>query len=144
MAANTAPIFTLLGQQGSDSSTTIPTSITTATNTYDGTNAATQLIFTADGTNGSYVKKLHVTALGTNTAGVLRIFLNNGSTNGTAGNNALYQEVQLPATTASSTVASAQVIVPMDIALQPGFRIYALVSAGITDGWKVIAVGGDY
>lgn len=143
MPANTAPIFSLLPEIASDGGTAQSVSITVATNTYDGVSTDGKLVFTA-GANGSYIKKLRIKSLGTNTVAALRIFLNNGATRATATNNKFYGEVSLPAVTASSTSGTVDIDYVMDIALPPAWAIYACVSAGITAGWTVCAVAGDY
>ncbi len=67
-----------------------------------------KLVFTA-GANGSYIKKLRFQAIGTNVASVARIYINNGSTNGTATNNSFYGQVSLPATTATQSAFEAYI-----------------------------------
>lgn len=144
MAANTSPIFTLLGQVATDSGTGMSQMVLNAANDYTGIDADVTLVFTADPTNGSYVQRLRFKAGGTNVATVARIYLNNGSTNGTATNNAFYGEVSLPATTASATSATIDVDYPMGFALPPGFRIYFGLATAVAAGWNCIAIAGDY
>lgn len=52
------------------------------------------------------LRQLLFNAIGTNTASVARIYANNGSTNGTAANNALIGQIALPATTATNTAGT--------------------------------------
>lgn len=75
MAANTAPIYTKVGDiEGS-------AALTTAAADYTGQGANNLLVFAADHTNGSYIQRLRFKALGTNTASVARIYINNGGSN---------------------------------------------------------------
>lgn len=140
MAANSAPIFSRVGDiQGGGP-------LTTASNTYDGTAAANTLVFTADATNGGYVQRLRFKATGTNTATVARVYINNGSTNGTAANNRFYGEVSLPAITATSTSATVDIDYPLNIALPPGYRIYVGLASNTATftGWYVTVIAGAY
>lgn len=144
MAANTDPIFSRLGDVTSNGTTGMATDITTATGDYTGVSANHQLVFTADSTNGGFVSKLHFSAKGTNVATVARIYLNNGSSAGTATNNTFYGQISLPATTASNTAATTEPEYPMGIALPPGFRIYVGVATTVSAGWVCTAVAGKY
>jgi hypothetical protein len=85
-----------------------------------------------------------IKSLGTNVAAVLRIFINNGSTPGTAANNTFYGEVSLPATTASTTAGTVEVDYPMNVRLPAGFRVYAGLGAAVAAGWNCVAVAGQY
>ena len=72
MAANTAPIFSKVGRaEGS-------AVLTTAANDYTGLGVANTTVLLADATNGAFIQRLRFKALGTNTASVARIFINNG------------------------------------------------------------------
>lgn len=142
MTANTAPIFSKLGEIDG-SNTGIGTSIVSD---YDGTGANNVLVFTADATNGGFLQRLRFKARGTNAVSVARVYINNGSTPGTAANNYFYGEFSLPATTASTTAATPDVDYPMNLALPPGFRVYVGISAAsaLASGWAVTGVGGVY
>jgi len=142
--ANNNPIYSRLGDMTSDGSTGMATDITTATGDYTGVSANHKLVFTADATNGGYVRYLKFVAKGTNTASVARIYINNGSSNGTATNNTFFGQMSLPATTAINTAATAEYIYPMDVALPPGFTIYVGVGTTVAAGWVCTAVGGKY
>lgn len=138
MAANTTPIF--LRQPAVSYLTT-----GTAANTnFDGTGTVTT-VFTADATNGSKIETVYLTHLGTNVATVVRFFINNGSTNTTAANNALVHEETMAANTASQTAASTQVIwTPQNLVLKPGYKLNVTIGTAIASGIMVAAVGGDY
>ena len=144
MAANTAPIFSLQGEVATNGTTGMSQLVLNAANDYTGIDADVTLVFTADATNGSYVKKLRFKAGGTNTASVARIYLNNGSSAGTATNNAFYGEISLPATTATAVAATIDLDYIMDIALPPGFRIYFGLGTAVAAGWACTAIGGNY
>lgn len=144
MAANTAPIYSLLGDVSNNDGTTFGAAITTATGDYTGASANHILVHTGDATNGSYVRRLRFQAIGTNVATVARIYINNGSANTTAANNVIYGQQSLPATTASNTAATVEIDYPMELALPPGFRIYVGVATTVAAGWVCTAVAGQY
>lgn len=145
MAANTSPIYSLKGDQSVDDGTTMPSTFTTAAADYTGATAThNKLVFTADSVDGGFIQRLRFKAIGTNTASVARIFINNGSANTTASNNAFYGEVSLPATTASAVAATIEIDYPMNFALRPGFRIYVGLGTTVAAGWVCTAIGGQY
>jgi len=145
MAANTSPIYTLLGDVSSDSGTGMAPTFTTAAADYTGATAThNKLVFTADATDGGFIARLRFKAIGTNVASVARIFLNNGSANTTAANNSFYGEVTLPATTAINTAATIEIDYPMNFALPPGFRIYVGIATTVAAGWVCTPIGGEY
>lgn len=137
MPANTTPIFTNVPKISWSGN------LTTGTNTYDGTSGTT-LLFTADATDGSYVAGVYAKAAGTNIATNVRLFINNGSTTGTAANNALFLEQTLQATTASATSSTNNIYIPVNIQLPISYRLYIVLSTTVAAGWQFIAVGGDY
>lgn len=139
MAANTSPIFSISGNVSWGAAT-----LTTATGDYDGTGANNKLVFTADATNGSFLQRIRLKPIGTNIASVVRFYINNGSTNGTASNNTFYGEVSLPATTASNTAALIEIDYPFNFVLPAGYKIYAGVATTVAAGWVATAVGGNY
>jgi hypothetical protein len=145
MAANTAPIFSKLGDVSSNASTTMAPTFTTAAADYTGATAThNKLVFTADATNGGFIQRLRFKAIGTNTASVARIFLNNGSANTTAANNSFYGEVSLPATTAIATAATVEIDYPMNFALPAGFTIYVGLGTTVAAGWVCVPIAGKY
>ena len=136
MAANTAPIY---------SGAPIVTwgTIATANTAKDGTGTVVT-VFTADAVNGGRVEKLKVRAQSTNTATVLRVFINNGATNATAANNSLYAEVTVPATTATEVAAQTDLEVPLGLSLPPGYKLNITIGTTVAAGLAVTAVGGKY
>ena len=137
MPANTAPIFSLtpVTQWGS-------TAITTANTAKDGTGTVL-LVYTA-GTNGSYVQRVRFRPSGTSVQTVARLFINNGSTNDTAANNILFDEITLSAITLSETAAQPSFEIPMNFALPAGYVLNITIGTSVAAGWYVSAIGGDY
>ena len=145
MAQNTAPIFSIIGDQSSDNATAMAPTFTTAAADYDGTTAThNKLVWTADSADGGFIQRLRFKAKGTNTASVARVFINNGSTNATASNNSFYGELSLPATTAIATAATVEIDYPMNFALKPGFRVYVGLGTTVSAGWVCTGIGGQY
>lgn len=137
MPANTSPIFTISPDiQWSDV-------MTTANTTKDLTSGTIYLCFTA-GANGSFVQRIRFRTLGTNVASLGRVWINNGSTTGTATNNTLWDEISLPATTVTETAAQANYELPLNFALPAGYTIYVTVATGVAAGWEATVIGGDY
>jgi hypothetical protein len=138
MAANTAPIFSLLGdvQWGA-------TAITTANTAKDGTGTVLN-VFTADATNGGFVQRIRFRAAGTNIATVARVFINNGSTNATAANNILFDEITLAASTLSETSALSTYELPLNFALPPGYTLNVTIGTTVAAGYYVSVIGGKY
>jgi hypothetical protein len=144
MAGNAAPIFSRVGQLSNDSGTGMNQLVTAAANDYTGIDADVSLIFTADPTNGSFVQRIRFKAGGSNVATVARIYINNGSSNGTASNNTFYGEVSLPVTTAIATAATVEIDYPLDFALPAGFRLYFGLATAVASGWVATVIAGDY
>jgi hypothetical protein len=139
MPSNTTPIFSKAGDiQWNDSP------IVTANTTTDLTAGTSYLIFTADATNGGYIQKLRIRALGTNIGTVMRVWINNGSTIATASNNTLYDEISLASSTASQTTALSVYELPLNFALPLGYTIYVTIGTTIVAGYDVTAIAGKY
>ncbi len=122
------------------------TLITTANTAKDGTGTVVT-IFTADATNGGRVERIKIRAAGTNVATVLRIFINNGSTNTTATNNSLFGEITCPAVTLSEVAAQPDPgvgIVEFPLVLPPGYKLNITIGTTIAAGLYVTAIGGKY
>ena len=139
MAANTSPIFSA---KGDIEWTTVQTAANT---TYDGTIGTPQIAFSAS-VDGGFIQRLRFKASGSATATVARVFINNGQSTGSIGNNVLFDEITLAATTATQTAATVVYELPLNIALPAGYRILTTLgtvqSAG--GGWYAVAVGGSY
>jgi hypothetical protein len=142
MAANTDPIFSrapIIQWIGP-----LITQNTTADLTGGGT---TYLAFTADATNGGFVTKIrfHATPAGNTTATVIRVFINNGNPITVATNNILFDEITLPATTASAVAATPNYEIPLNFALPAGYTIYLTYGGTtVTNGWYATVIGGRY
>lgn len=143
MAANSDPIFSKAGAIGLAGGTGIGTSIVSD---YDGTGANNVIVFTSDATNGGFIQRLRLKAKGTNAVAVARVYINNGSANTTAANNSFYGEISLPATTVSTTAATADVDYPMNFAIPAGYKIVVGISAAsvLASGWSVTTIAGAY
>lgn len=97
------------------------------------------------GAAGCYVRDLTLLPLGDNAnATVCRIFVNNGSSDGTAANNILIGEKTLPVSTASEAAALAPVPILIDRHLAAGQKIFLTVGTAPTSaGWKAWMSGMD-
>ena len=140
----TSPIFSATGEVSSNGTTGMAKTLITAAADVTGVSANNVIVFTAGATSGGYVERLHCQALGTNVQTVLRVYINNGSANTTATNNSFVAEYTLPATTASATAAIGTIIIPLNIALNPGFTILVGLGTTVATGWAVSAIGGKY
>lgn len=149
MAGNSDPIYTRVSDIQWNATSALLTSAMTAGNvsSYNGTDANVALLFTADATNGGYVQRVRAKCCaltGTSAASVLRLFLNNGSTNGTAANNVLIGEVGLPAVANTVVAATPDIEYTLNMAIPPGYKIYGGLGTAVTTGWAVSVIGGKY
>lgn len=117
--------------------------ILTANTTKDLTAGTNYLVFTA-GADGSVVDKVIVRPLGTNVATVMRFWLNNASTTGTAANNSLIHEVTMPATTVSEVAAQPLTECLAGLHIDPNHKLYVTVGTGVAAGFHVTVLAGDY
>jgi hypothetical protein len=136
--ANTQPIFSIAGEAQWSSG-----AITAANTTTDLTSGTIYAIFTG-GTNGSYIQRIRFRHLGTNIATVARVWINNGSTTGSAANNTLWDEITLAANTLSQTAAAINYELPFGFALPTGYIIYVTLGTAVAAGFKATIIGGDY
>lgn len=137
---NSLPIYTRIADiQWSVSANTANTSV-------DLTTGTSYQVFSADTTQGGYVQRIRFRTLGTNAAAtVARVFINNGNTTATAANNTLWDEITLPATTATQVAAQANYELPLNLALPPNYRIFiTLGTAPNAAGWIATVIGGKY
>jgi len=117
--------------------------IATANTAKDGTGTVV-LVWTAAAEVGGRIDKVKIRPLGTNVATVLRLFINNGSTNVTATNNVLYMELTCPATTLSEVAEQPDLEIDLSLPLPTGYRIYATLGTTVAAGWHLTGVGGSY
>lgn len=138
MPANTSPIFPIA--PATEWATAALLTANTATN---GTGTV-QEFFTA-GANGSRVGRVLIQPLGTNIKTVMRIFMNNGGTNATIGNNSLIKEVALPATTGDNDDPLTQQYADLNCVLPPGYKLFYTLGTAVASGFAVTCVdAGDY
>lgn len=149
MPGNSDPIYSRVGKIGAVAVTAANTS------SQGGGTIGTSifLAFTADSTNGSFVRDIRFSATASvaataTTATVARIFISSitsGTT--TASDTHLFAEVALAAQTAAqTTTATYPIVVPLNFALPPGYTILITNHAApaANTQWKAIVTGGDY
>ena len=147
MAQNTNPIFPLtpVNSWVSGAAANAATPGVTANTTKDLSSGTIYgPIFTGKAVDGSRLDFIKARPLGTNVATVIRIWINNGSATTTAANNALYLERTLSATTVSEIAELPDVILPLNISLPAGYRIYATFGTVVATGFHLTAIGGEY
>ncbi len=138
MAANTVPIFVRTPKIG------MVTMTSTAVTSYDGTDANVATAFTADATNGSKINTVYVVAQGSATATVVRFWVNNGSTAGTASNNVLVHEETFATVATSQTAAVTSVTWNANLALPAGYKLLVAHGTATATGLACTVLGGDY
>lgn len=136
MAANTSPIFTLTPKNWFASTGT------SANTALDGT--GTVVTLGTAGANGSLVSRVRITHLGSNVATVVRLFVNNGSANTSASNNALVFEWKAAANTLDQAAASVAADIPLDLRLAAGNKILVTIGTACASGLMVHAEVGDF
>ena len=160
MAVTATPIFAQTANVGALNA--IISTAMTNTTAFDGTMAAgtaMALCYTA-GANGSRIDQIQMkfastngaTASGTSNATVVRLWINNGSVNTTAGNNIFLGEVAMPATAVAAASTTANTVYSLAVPvgglnIPATYRIYAglTVAAGGTNiAIAVNTIGGDY
>ena len=121
---------------------------TAANNTIDLTSGTSYLAFTADATNGGYVREIRCKAnpSASTVATVMRIWINNGATTGTDTNSTLIGELGIPATTTSATAPLPDFVYPLNMALPPGYKIYVTfgTAPGGSGEFCVTVLGGKF
>lgn len=143
MAANTAPIYSAKGdiQWGAQYGIA---ALTTGNPSYEGTGSGIMIVCSAS-IEGNFIQRLRFKASGSTTNSVARIFINNGGDTGSKQNNFLYDEVTLPAITATSASATTTIEIPMNFVLPAAYRITATIGLNQPQGgWYVGAIGGSY
>lgn len=145
MAANTAPIYSIVGAVDSVASNNSGLVVGPTANTALDGSGTMYKAFTA-GTNGSYVQKIRFRPVGSPAATVCRVFISSSSTT-SATATWLYDEITLPAVTLSQTAASSVFELPLNFAMDPSYLLYVTFgtstgSAGT--GYSVVTIAGDY
>lgn len=100
--------------------------------------------FTADATNGGFVQALRVKAPSVSAATVVRVFINNGSTNATAANNTLIEELAIPIITSSNTAATATWDIPINRALPAGYKLNVCLGTSVTGAVYFTTFAGKF
>ena len=147
MAQNTNPVFPLtpVNTLAGGAAANAATPGVTANTTKDLTSGTIYgPVFTGKAVDGSRLDFIKVRSLGTNVATVVRVWINNSGATATATNNALYLERTLSATTVSETAEQPDIILPLNISVPAGYRIYATFGTAVAAGFHLTAVGGDY
>ncbi len=131
MAANTSPIFTLTPVLAT-------AQVSVANANRDGTGTIVDVV--TGGTNGTRIHKIEIVATVTTTAGMVRLFIYNGST------TKLWREVAISAVTVSATVAAFTATIELlgerALLLPSGHKIQAATEKA--EAINVIANGGDF
>jgi hypothetical protein len=131
---NTAPIFPVTANVAF-------TALTAADTTKDGTSLA--VLWTA-GANGSRINTIELKSKGTNVASLLRVFLNNGSSFAVAANNAMIEEVSLPAIVNSETAAQPKLVINLQKEVPAGYKLAVCLATAVAAGWHVTVFGEDF
>lgn len=134
MPANTSPIFALSPELAFATVTAATTDRTGATMTN------TVTLLTAE-TNGTKITQIGAKVAGTNAATLVLIFVSDS----TGANFKLFDEIVLPAVTASTTATSQrQVTAYSDLQLKAGQVVKVGITVAVSDGVNCFAVKGDY
>jgi hypothetical protein len=145
MAANTAPIYSIVGAVDSVAANNSGLVVGPTANTaLDGSGTLVKA-FTA-GTNGSYVQKMRFRPVGSPAATVCRVFISSSSTTSSTV-SWLYDEITLPVATLSQTAATSVYELPLNIALDPSYLLYVTfgTSTGAAGtGYSIVTIAGDY
>ena len=141
MSANTKPIYSRAPDVQ-----WVSGYMTAANTTADLASGTSYLVFTADATNGGYLRKIKFrpTPAGNTTKTVARIWLNNGSTTGTAANNVLFDEISLPSVTADADDPVYGIEYVADLQLNAGYRVYVTLGTASANGWAATGVSGKF
>lgn len=145
MAANTSPIYSIVGATDSVAANNTGLVVGPTANTAQDGTGTLYKAFTA-GANGSYIQKIRFRPVGSPTATVCRVFISSSSTT-SATNTWLYDEITLPAVTVSQTAASSVFELPLNIAVDPNYLLYVTfgTSTGSSGtGYSVVTIAGDY
>lgn len=138
MAANTAPISPIAPNPGFNAA-----ALTSANTALDGTGTVQN--FLTAGANGARVNRVRVVHRGSNVATVLRIFMNNGSTNATPGNNILIAEETIVLNTLSQVTKSVFYDILINEVLKPGYVLFYTIGTAVAAGHSLSCPdGGDY
>ena len=131
MAANTLPIVPIAPIVGAAGTVATSTARTTVVGT--GTNTAV----TATSTNGLRIDQIIAQCSATSAAASITLWIYDGT------NQYLFDEMVIPAVTASTTVPAARVVRNYsNLVLPPTYRLFAATT--IAQNTNVFALGGSY
>lgn len=136
MATNKSPIFVNTPQ------TAIALSGTAANTAMDGTGTVVTICTAA--ADGSFLERIRVKPLGSNVTTVMRFFVNNGGATSTAANNALFEELNLPTTTASNSAAQPTYDVFFGLKMKAGYKVTCTIGTAVAAGFALVADISDY
>ena len=132
----TAPQFASTPNKGT------PGTLTAANTSKDGTGSTgRQLIFTA-AANGSVLPFARNYPKGSNVATLIRYFKNNGSDPEVAANNSLIAEEAIAASSLSETAENIYYDTELNVVLENGERIYALLATAVATGIAITPMNG--
>lgn len=107
--------------------------ISTANSNLDGTTGTYSSAIITGASNGTLIKTITIKAQTNTTQGMVRLFINDGST------NRLISEIEIPAVTKSATDPAFEITIPVDYALESGWLLKASTEKAET--FNVIAEG---
>lgn len=110
------------------------TTISTANSNLDGTGTLGTLL--TAGANGTLIKSVSVIPTGSNSQGIVRLFIYDGT------NNRLFKEIEMAAVTDSDKNRRYEVHLDLDFSLKSGYVLKA--STELADAFAVIAEGLDW
>ena len=148
MAANTEPIFSKNGKIGS----VLVTAANTSSQGGGTIDTDIFLAFTADATNGSFIRQVRfiVTATTANTAStatVGRVFISSVTSGATTNANTfMIAEITLPSLTADSSTAGASYIdIPLGFPIPASYTILVTTHAApaANSAWRAVVIAGD-
>lgn len=145
MPANTAPIYSIVGNVDSVASNNSGLVVGPTANTALDGSGTMYKAFTA-GANGSYIQKIRLRPVGSPAATVCRVFISSSTTTN-ATNTWLYDEITLPVISLSQTAASSVFELPLNFAIEPNYLLYVTfgTSTGATGtGYSIVTIAGDY
>jgi hypothetical protein len=123
------------------------TLVATANTAFDGTGTMSTVI--TGGTNGTRIDMIVISATATTTAGLVNLFISDTTATNTAANTHLIRGNAILATTASATVAPANVTLTtqtnpdfLPLFLPAGYTLRA--STTVAQGFRVTVIGGDF
>lgn len=115
-------------------------SLATANTGRDGSGTVVTVV--TAGTNGSKIDHIDIAAYGTTTAGVIRLYISDGST------VALWKEILVTAVTPSTTIAvwsySVDCSQPQNSLVLTASTYLLRASTNATENFRIVACGGDF